>query len=109
MTFETNVRFESAPPTHTPWLTIEHDTDNEPTQLLADLTTAGWEPNPTFRPINFPGDPTKHVLYGAVGSGPFGTWTKDERAARIMAARRVLRTHGYRTVPTIRLTRADLL
>lgn len=70
--------------------------------LQSEGWTRGIEPSPLP-------DGTQFFTLNKPGTGLFNGWTADERQTNLAYARKVLRYHGIRRVPTHRLTLAECL
>lgn len=105
----TSVAFESKFPHTTPWLSIEFDVDEEPSELLSDLRKIDWLEDGRMNRLP-PLDGRQEItVLGPTGTGLFNLWTDAERRQHLPVVRRVLRRHGFNNVPWNRLTLADLL
>lgn len=93
------------------WLIISFMVDTKPEGLINDLNDAGWsKDHADMLPLiesEFEG--RTQVSLHAIGSGVFRSWTDDERRMHMANARRVLRKHGYKSVPHWKLTLADMM
>jgi hypothetical protein len=103
-----SIAFESKAPHTTPWLSIEHDVDNEPAEMLAELAELGWKEDGMPRAPAL-GGRKEIVLNAPEGNALFGGWTMREAKANMPPVRRLLRRYGYDSVPWNRLELADLL
>lgn len=103
------ISFNSKEPHTTPWLSIEHDVDDEDvTELVDELGELGWKEDGMLRAPAF-GGRKETVLNAPEGNALFGGWTSREAKANMPPVRRLLRRHGFDRVPWNRLTLVDLL
>ena len=100
--------FESKAPHTTPWLSVEYPVGEAPEELLAQLSTLGWEDDGLRRAPPIDGRQEVALLPPA-GTGLFGGWSEDEARRHMPAIRRVMRQYGYDRVPWNRLELADLI
>lgn len=103
------IAFQSKEPHTTPWLSIEHDVDDEDvTELVAELGELGWKEDGMLRAPAI-GGRKETVLDAPEGEALFGGWTPAEAKKHMPPVRRLLRRHGFDRVPWNRLTLVDLL
>lgn len=104
-----SVAFESKAPHTTPWLSIEINVGEEPTELIAALAELGWKEDERYPRIPPLDGREEIVVSPPMGSALFGGWSAAEAKKYMPPVRRLLRTYGCDRVPWNRLTVEDLL
>jgi hypothetical protein len=113
--------FETKHPHNTNWIRMEYGEYEEPSELIEELKNAGWKQGYKLPPksevifdnngnrVGFAKTKYNEVTYSKVGSGIFGMWTPAEKKANMLEARKILKNHGIKKVPVIKLSLQDLL
>lgn len=82
-----SAELQSKHPHDTFFLQIKSDAKLPP-KLIADLEKAGWKPSPS--PSALDGEVTAY--FSSPGTDLFGGWTAEERKAKVLALKTVIKT-----------------